>query len=556
MESTFCGQEATGGEMRERERTKERVRGRVREFSIYVHNLPDHLDRYGLQEIFQKAGRVHDAYIPTRKGKGITGRYGFVRFRRPEEANRSIQIFHGTFIRGHKIHVARANPKSDYKQSPFRLRSATKTSSRLRNAHKSSEHGKAKRKMVWKPKSEVHLNEGTMVRLSQEEQPLKVSLVGQTNEDNELWLRRSLVCTSPVPRDLDTLSSAIMYGYDPRIKLRALSCLKYILTFPTVELMQEALSQEQELYQWFTEVKPWGPEEYCDSRKVWLVIHGVPPHGWCWENFKQIAELWGIFICLGKSTSSNDSFEAMRVLIATKILQKIDSEILLHLGSCGYRIRISEAEMASQPSGMNHQNSLHSSGKEDIPGFEDVEDSEGEELPVATQEQEEEESTNSQANSNSNSGKVVESPNSYGSRQDTTSGTRTKTASFSQNGYSEEIRKVNLHLSALGKEVSNDEASQVSQPPPGFENQMTAHTKSVSTPNNYKEALLHGIPLTSSPTSSPDSLVKLAHNSLQIGELLGVKVIENLDTAISRITEPLKRNRAKARSNTEERPTH
>ena len=521
---------------------------------MFVNNLPRQLDQYGLKGIFQKAGRVYDVYIPPRKGREVTGKYGFVRFRRAEEANRSIQLFHGAFIRGHKLQVARANPKSGHKQSLSRLRSATKTTSRLWNANKTTEQGKAKRKWIWKPMSVNHLNNGTLVRFSQEEQPLKMSLNGQTNEENEQWLRRSLVCTSPEPRDLATLSSAVMHGFDPNVKLRALSCLKYILTFPTEDQMQAALSQEGELYQWFTEIKPWGPEEYCDSRKVWIVILGVPPHGWCWENFKQIAEIWGNFICLGRSTSFTDSFESMRVLIATKSFQRIESEILLQLGSCGYRIKITEADMVSHPSGryQNHLSSYHSTEEKDIPGFEDVEDSNGDEHSIAAQDQKEEENINSQANSNSKPGQVVESPTINDSRKYTISGTKTKTASFSQNGYSEEIRKVNSHLRALGEDVSIDEDAQASQPPPGFEKKGIDHRKVLSTPINYKGALLQGNASPSSLASTPSSLVKLAHESLQIGEMLGVKVIGNLDAAIARITEPLKKHRAEARRATKD----
>ena len=223
--------------------------------------------------------------------------------------------------------------------------------------------------------------------------------------------------------------------------------------------------------------------------------------------------------------------------------------------------------MVTQPSAtsQNCSNSFHSIGKDDIPGFEDVEDSDGDGLSIEAQGHEEEEATNSQANSNSNLGKVVESPSSNDSRQHTTSRTRTKTVSFSQNGYSEEICKVNQHLRALGEDVSNDEVSQASQPPPGFEKHVIDHTNGDSTPiqndndlapANYKEALLQGISPPASPASTPESLVRLAHDSLQIGELLGVKVIGNLDAAIPRITEPLKKSRAKARSFTKERSAH
>jgi len=59
--------------MREREKTREQVRGRLVKglsqteklgVSIFVNNLPTELDKYGLRGIFNKIGRVVDSYIP------------------------------------------------------------------------------------------------------------------------------------------------------------------------------------------------------------------------------------------------------------------------------------------------------------------------------------------------------------------------------------------------------------------------------------------------------------------------------------------------------------
>ena len=60
---------------------------------------------------------------------------------------------------------------------------------------------------------------------------------------------------------------------------------------------------------------------------------------------------------------------------------------------------------------------------------------------------------------------------SYANSQeaDSNSKSKTKTASFSQNGYFEELIKVAQRLSTLEKEGLNEEASLESQPPPGFE---------------------------------------------------------------------------------------
>jgi len=118
------------------------------------------------------------------------------------------------------------------------------------------------------------------------------------SEANKEWLQRTLVCTTEEPRDLATLSSAICMGLGPSVKVAALSSYKFLITFLTIEEMQHTLDNQVEIQQWFGEIKKWGSTEYCDSRRVWLSIVGVPPHGWNWENFKLIAALWGDPICL------------------------------------------------------------------------------------------------------------------------------------------------------------------------------------------------------------------------------------------------------------------
>ena len=92
--------------------------------------------------------------------------------------------------------------------------------------------------MEWK-KKEVNIENGkaTILRFSQESQPYKLGLKGEINQEFYDWLRRSLVCTTDVPREFATLASAIMDGFGQRSKICALSSFKFILTFPTMELM-------------------------------------------------------------------------------------------------------------------------------------------------------------------------------------------------------------------------------------------------------------------------------------------------------------------------------
>jgi len=238
------------------------MRERKSEFSVFIHNLPRSLDRFGLAGIFQKAGIVSDIYIPSRQGTKSQGRFGFVRFYKLKDAWRSIRMFNRGRIRGMRIYVSMAKPKKQVKKSS-------------RDRSKGNIRGLKYRRREWRRK--VGVGKCSELSQGQEDQTLLTSITGQTNEDFEVWLESTLVCTSDEPRDLATIASALMEGFGRSFKLRALSCFKFSLTFPTIESMNEALEYQQELQQWFIDIKRWGMEECYDSRRVWLDIIGVSP---------------------------------------------------------------------------------------------------------------------------------------------------------------------------------------------------------------------------------------------------------------------------------------
>jgi len=389
----------------------------------------------------------------------------------------------------------------------------------------------------------------------------------------------------------------------------ALSCYKFLLTFPTVEEMDFAVANQDELQHWFLEVKKWGSEDDCDSRRVWLSIIGVPPHGWQRENFKQIAELWGDLICLSKPTTSTDSFEVMKVLVATKILRRIDEEVLLQLDYGGYRVIIREAETVSQAlqrtqlimNGETMEDEDKDSNFE-VPGFEDLEVIKGMAEHKSNQSQKVEEGAGSQcmdANSNSNSNGIGDN-NINDVSQHEELGSRTNTASFSQNGYSEEIFKISRHsrrgtngmvriqedkeaqappgfekvnanhamdsIDSIAKSRDNEDclpgeekdqrskSQETDTEPPGFEATPETRERQVQLGTKQKKSrkgkqlALNAHPSPSNTEETSESMLKLAEESLQVGELLGVRVIGNKKAAITRITDHLKKRKAQGRS--------
>ena len=119
----------------------------------------------------------------------------------------------------------------------------------------------------------------SVVRFSQETQNFRQTLVGVVNTEFEEWLTRSLVCTTDEPKDLATLSSAIIHGYGQCSKICALSSFKFILTFPSEAHMEAALNNHEELDLWFSDIKKRSCYDSCEMPKVWLEVFGVPPRG-------------------------------------------------------------------------------------------------------------------------------------------------------------------------------------------------------------------------------------------------------------------------------------
>jgi len=71
------------------------------------------------------------------------------------------------------------------------------------------------------------------------------------NSKFEEWLNRSLVCITYKARDLATLTLTVINIFGQCTKICALSSFKFILTFPTIEQIEETLKNHEELDLWF-----------------------------------------------------------------------------------------------------------------------------------------------------------------------------------------------------------------------------------------------------------------------------------------------------------------
>ena len=198
---------------------------------MFITNIPEKLDQFGLKGIFQKAGIVSDAYIPQRKLGRSRKRFGFVRFQRWQAAKRSVQMLNNTQIRGYRIWVEMAK----YEKGGNRLNANRALRGNRQVANQCRQIWRKKECLSEKDKEGERLIEGEENR---QRKPILRDLTGEVlkelkgevNREFHAWLSRSLVCTSTEPRDLASLSSAIISGYGQCTKICALSGFNFILT--------------------------------------------------------------------------------------------------------------------------------------------------------------------------------------------------------------------------------------------------------------------------------------------------------------------------------------
>jgi len=447
---------------------------------VYVSNLPANLDKYGLRGIFSRAGKIVNAYIPVGWRKGTQQRFGFIRYASNHEAERSLWMFNRRTIRGHRISVSMARKDFPRRRS-FQY---VKETSRRMGVHQQK---------VWKEK--IRGMQRSIAPKSQKHQDKKElipkSIKGIANMEFLPWLSRSLVCTTQEPRDPATLASAVISGYGQCTRISALSGYQFILTFQSVEERDTALENHEELDGWFTEIKAWDRYDWCTTRKAWLEVVGVPPHGWIWENFQQIAGIWGYLISLSKPIIRTDAFDSMKLLIETDIMSCIEEHVILNIEDLGYRIYVKEVNttglgtQASQPCKPHHVTEDVQSNYE-VPGFEDVITPQAVQSndvvhgrsysPSANQEHEGRKHSGEEEN-NSKFEQGDEGPNMEYQHGGNVSFTRTKIAQLSNNEYSEEVLMMANQLEPeqlrqqekpkMSVQQINEESS--IQEPPGFE---------------------------------------------------------------------------------------
>ncbi|KAJ8440428.1 hypothetical protein Cgig2_017661 [Carnegiea gigantea] len=201
-----------------------------------------------------------------------------------------------------------------------------------RRRHRSPSHQHREAHRVSNSGEKRSMNKAMIIRSSQSHNQL---LKGLVTTEFERCLNRSLVYTADEPRDLATLSSSIINGFGQCTKICALSGFKFILTFPTVEQMEETWRNHEELDLWLSEIK---------------------------KN-------------LGKSSLSKqtnilyNSYESMKILIVTNVSERIEEDLFLNFHQRSRStLPLIQTEHSSPWSPAMENNTSNN----EVPGFKDL----------------------------------------------------------------------------------------------------------------------------------------------------------------------------------------
>lgn len=75
---------------------------------LYIDNIPAHKDYFWLQQTFNKFGEVKDAFIPNKRSKRTSNKFGFVRYERQSSASMAVAKMNGVWIEKDRLFVKEA----------------------------------------------------------------------------------------------------------------------------------------------------------------------------------------------------------------------------------------------------------------------------------------------------------------------------------------------------------------------------------------------------------------------------------------------------------------
>ncbi|WJX16361.1 hypothetical protein P8452_06395 [Trifolium repens] len=90
------------------------------------------------------------------------------------------------------------------------------------------------------------------------------------------------------------------------------------------------------------DLRTWSPNRVCNTRDIWLVLAGIPPHAWGEINFRKLTCSCGVFLELDSETRNSVRFDTARVKVRASICGRIDCTANLMIQGAKFVVRVVE----------------------------------------------------------------------------------------------------------------------------------------------------------------------------------------------------------------------
>ncbi|GKV05161.1 hypothetical protein SLEP1_g17203 [Rubroshorea leprosula] len=163
----------------------------------------------------------------------------------------------------------------------------------------------------------------------------------QADEKNIRRLENCYVGRAKCPEIISTLQDKFaMEGYFSA-KVTPMGGNLVLLSSGNKEELKHLVDEGREwLAQWFTDVRPWTPEEVATERFTWLRCQGVPLHIWKSNFFETVACMFGQFVSLDGSTIKKSKLDVAKILILTPLQENIKKVLKIQVKNKLFHIRI------------------------------------------------------------------------------------------------------------------------------------------------------------------------------------------------------------------------
>ncbi|GMP31857.1 hypothetical protein CsSME_00005904 [Camellia sinensis var. sinensis] len=244
-------------------------------FTIFVDNLPTSVSPKRLYTLFNKFGVVQDVFIPYKRRRTTSTRFGFVRFDCLVAATVAVQKANGLWMDDKAIEVKHANLGKE------KLEGVVSTKPGPHPAKgQNGQRGEGRR---WAVRGKPCV--------ARENITLKAEEIGNG------WLYESVVVRLKESYATVNLKKEIEAIGVEDVLVRESGGREVVITFRSKEEMVQRLKPIKELIMEWCEIVSEGKSGLVleQERSVWLSCYGIPLNLWNSTNVKRIGGLWAIF---------------------------------------------------------------------------------------------------------------------------------------------------------------------------------------------------------------------------------------------------------------------